>query len=156
MIIEIPILNGSPYTVLGSSPKLNLFNNTRFTLTYNVNNIIIFTAMMPENYISGQDINVKLFWFVRSIAGVQNVEWRVAFQRLNEGVNLLSYSFNTEQALTVSVNTAYIQKTTSITIPLNALGSIVPGDLFRMYVKLGVADLGIPVDLSNIVLLNVP
>lgn len=156
MILELPVLNGSPYTLLGNSPKLNLFNSTRFTLTYNLNNLIIFTAVMPENYISGQDIIIKLFWFVRNITGTQNVQWKVAFQRLNDNSNLLNYTFNTEYAASVSVNTAYTQKVTTITVPLVALGGIVPGDLFRMSVKLSVADLNIPVDLSNVVLLNVP
>lgn len=153
MIIEIPILSGHYSSSVGNYPKLNLFNNLKYTLTYNLNDALVFPCILPNTY-DGASIDVKLFWFVRSVTGSQSLEWRVAIQRLNEGANLLSYAFGTFGAVSTNVNTAFTQMLTTINLPLASLGGLVAGDLFRIYVKLSNQSAVIPADLTNIALFN--
>jgi hypothetical protein len=88
----------------------------------------IFMGVMPE-YISnyGSGLSTRIFWSSSAISG--NCSWGVAFDRLNNSLNVDSYDINTEASSTVNGVTG-VPNITTINSPF--IDSITQGDLYKI------------------------
>lgn len=135
MIIEIPIITGSPPDT-GTSPYLQI-NADRFNFVYDTNNALIFYGILPNTYL-GNSLNVNIYWlYVGYTLGIPSaVTWGVSFQRIEAGDIVTNYLFSSQQSVTDESMISQGQIITTVNLPVDLLQSLRANDLFRIKLKL--------------------